>query len=385
MESQNAEPASKNISSTSKTILPRQGSPHGRSSVTDSLGFKIHTKIIRKRLSDKWKLRIIALHESGYNPTQIVSILSNEGLPGVSRTTVYKTCKKWNVSRTVDDVPSERKGPKNVTNEICDYIDCEMEKNNELTGSSLTKNLNQHFQVSFSVSKVRKLRRSLGWLATKTKYCQLVREVNREKRLKFASDCLKAKETFDDVIFTDECNIQLDWNGAITFHRWWEPCPLKGKPKHPFKVSVWAGISKFGATPILTFTGIMEKTFYCDSILRDTLLPFINTTFPYSHRFMQDNDPKHTSILGRETMAKNNINWWKTPPESPDMNPIENLWHEIKHYLRTIVKPRTKEDLLRGISEFWVRVTPEKCCKYIDHLQRVLPVVVERNGKASGF
>ena len=24
------------------------------------------------------------------------------------------------------------------------------------------------------------------------------------------------------------------------------------------------------------------------------------------------------------------INWWKTPPESPDANPIENLWHELK-------------------------------------------------------
>ena len=24
------------------------------------------------------------------------------------------------------------------------------------------------------------------------------------------------------------------------------------------------------------------------------------------------------------------INWWHTPPESPDANPIENLWHGVK-------------------------------------------------------
>ena len=27
------------------------------------------------------------------------------------------------------------------------------------------------------------------------------------------------------------------------------------------------------------------------------------------------------------------MNWWHTPPESPDLNPIENLGHELKDYL----------------------------------------------------
>ena len=65
---------------------------------------------------------------------------------------------------------------------------------------------------------------------------------------------------------------------------------------------------------------------------------------------MQDNDPKHTSLLGRATMVANNINWWKTP-ESPDLNLIENLWHELKDHLRRRVKPRNQDDLLRGIRE----------------------------------
>ena len=100
---------------------------------------------------------------------------------------------------------------------------------------------------------------------------------------------------------------------------------------------------------------------------------------------MQDNDPKLTSILGQTTMVENNINWWKTPPESPDLNPIENLWHEIKYHLRNRVKPINKEELCNGIKEFWSSVTPLKCRKYINHIQKVLPVVIERDGRATGF
>ena len=43
---------------------------------------------------------------------------------------------------------------------------------------------------------------------------------------------------------------------------------------------------------------------------------------------MQDNDPKHTSRVAQQFYMDSDINWWKTPAESPDMNPIENLWRE---------------------------------------------------------
>ena len=100
---------------------------------------------------------------------------------------------------------------------------------------------------------------------------------------------------------------------------------------------------------------------------------------------MQDNDPKHTSKKAVEFFEQKRIHWWKTPPESPDLNPIENLWHELKEYIRREVKPHTKEELIRGILQFWSTVTIAKCRRYINHLVKVIPKVIALNGDATGY
>ena len=100
---------------------------------------------------------------------------------------------------------------------------------------------------------------------------------------------------------------------------------------------------------------------------------------------MQDNDPKHCSRMAREFYINEGINWWPIPPESPDMNPIENLWHELKEFIRREIKPRTKADLIDGIKRFWETVTVEKCRRYINHLDKVIPEVIECEGGPSGY
>ena len=128
----------------------------------------------------------------------------------------------------------------------------------------------------------------------------------------------------------------------------------------------------------------MDKYLYVE-ILEKTLLPFVQDTYPESHRFMADNDPKHNSVYARDFLHDNNINWWHTPAESPDLNPIENVWHELKEYIRREVKPTSKEDLVQGILQFWETVDVAKYTKYIRHLRKVIPKVIELKGEPTGY
>ena len=193
------------------------------------------------------------------------------------------------------------------------FIEVQMRTNDETTSRQIQKRLAKHGVMVHS-STVRRYRKELGWTLQNTRCCQLIREANKAKRLEFAQQMINTGDTFDNVVFSDESSISLEQFRRTCYRKIDEPGKRKPKPKHPFKLHVWAGISRHGATKICIFEGIMEATLhvYC-SILESTLIPFLRDTLP-NHRFMQDNDPKHTSRVAKAFFEENEINWWHTPP-----------------------------------------------------------------------
>ena len=326
---------------------------------------------------------MLVLRESGLSVYKIRRRLLEEQTQ-VSKVALYKFLQKHQSTATIADLPRGRRARK-LSREQIQFVDDSLATNDELTSRQLRMMLEDRWpDVKVSLSTVKRARKHLGWIATKPKYCQLIRDANKEKRLLWCKKMRDSGEKFSDVIWTDECSVQLDNHGRLCFRRKGEPRKLKPRAKHPIKVHAWGGISQRGATPIVIFTGTMTATRYC-AILEAGLLPFLEEVFPDTHRFQQDNDPKHTSNFAGEFFAKNAVNWWKTPTESPDLNPIENVWASLKYYLRHTYKPKNMETLVDGIKQFWRSMTPAVCQRYIGHLHTVIPKVIQVNGAASGY
>ena len=333
----------------------------------------------------QWR-RIISLWTQSKKTTftELERILATEGIL-TTRQTIKATITRWQKTGSVRDCP--RSGPPQMVPEVhyrC--IDDAMMNNDELTASDLKDILVKMFgadKVQYSVRTIARLRNDLGWTYTTAKYCQAIRDANKVRRLDWCTKRIEEKEVFSDVIFTDESTVQLECHRRKCFRKRKMPRKLKYKHKHPPKLHVWGGISKQGATQLVIFDGIMNATRYGD-ILKASLVPFIRKNYPESHRLYQDNDPKHTSRYIQRFFDMNKVNWWKSPAESPDLNPIEKVWGSMKTYLRDKHKPKNLEQLKEGIRTYWKKLTPEVCTRYIDHLQKVMPVVIQEQGAPSG-
>ena len=138
--------------------------------------------------------------------------------------------------------------------------------------------------LNVSVSTVKRVRMELGWTAKKTRYGTLVSESNQEKRVVWCNESMETNDMdFDDVVFSDECTVQLESHRRVTFYKKGRPVRYKMKAKHPPKVNVWAGISSCGATNVVVFTGTLTATRYVN-ILEAALIPFLGEVYPDGHR-----------------------------------------------------------------------------------------------------
>ena len=196
-----------------------------------------------------------------------------------------------------------------------------------------------------------------------------------EMRVAWANAHLR--DNWHRTVFTDETAFDLFRNKIRRWHKSGEK-PIRRLPKSRQKVLAWGGISKRGKTSLFCFTNIMDGPFYV-SILENQLLPAAREMFGRNWRLQQDNDPKHTSRVAKAFIAENRVNVIDWPSNSPDLNPIENMWYLVKNNVEKRM-PQDTNELTQFMIEEWEAIPQTVVNNLIASMKRRCDLVIEENG-----
>ena len=149
-------------------------------------------------------------------------------------------------------------------------------------------------------------------------------------------------------------------------------------------VKVWGSIAASGVGNLVVIEVTMDPTEY-RNILRNYLkVSAQRLGLGNQWVFQQDDDPKHTAHAVREWVLYNVPKQLHSPLQSPDLNPIENIWGEVEWRVSKyrVTNKETKKDSIR---KAWSEIKPEINENLMLAMPRILHAVIDANGGPTNY
>ncbi len=199
----------------------------------------------------------------------------------------------------------------------------------------------------------------------------------------------RKRTQWSKVLFSDESKFCISFGnqGPRVWRKSGEaqiPCCLKSSVKFPQSVMIWAAMSSAGVGPLCFLKSTVNAAIY-QEILEHFMLPSADKLYgDADFIFQQDLAPAHTAKGTKSWFNDHGVTVLDWPANSPDLNPIENLWGIVKRKMRD-TRPNNADDLKATVKETWASIPPQQCHKLITSMPRWIEAVIKAKGAPTKY
>ncbi|CAK9814356.1 Transposable element Tc1 transposase [Anthophora quadrimaculata] len=333
-------------------------------------------------LSVEMRSQIITLSKEGY------SIRSIAEKVGVSKSCVSYSIKKYGATGICSSV--KRTGrPRKTTQAEDRHIITISKRNRRDTATEIAAEVNKSREETISVSTIKRRLKEGGLRGCVAVKKPLLRKQNKKKRLQWAK-CHKnwTLEDWKKVLWSDESKFEVFGSKRRVFVRRKvaeilnDNCVVPTVKHGGRSVMVWGCFGNNMTGDLIKINGILRKEGYLN-ILRENAIPSGHRVIGNNFTFMHDNDPKHTSAICRNYLLQlqenSQVKIMESPPQSPDLNPIEKLWDQIDRQVRKRC-PKSEKHLWEILESEWNLTDTEIMKKLIARMPRLVNAVIKARG-----
>ena len=128
---------------------------------------------------------------------------------------------------------------------------------------------------------------------------------------------------------------------------------------------------------------------YIDLILKPHFIPFykcMRRIYGPNIMIQEDGAKYHHSKIVKSVKDEANLNIFLHPAQSPDLNPIENLWHQMK---LTISKKRHRirnnTQMCQALVEAWANIKEKDLAKLVNSMNNRYEDCIKNKGGATKY
>uniref|UniRef100_A0A8C5Q9A8 Transposase n=1 Tax=Leptobrachium leishanense TaxID=445787 RepID=A0A8C5Q9A8_9ANUR len=326
--------------------------------------------------SRKTREEVITLHRKGNGYKKIAKMLN------IPRETIGSIIRKFKAKGTVETLPG-RGRKKMLTSTALRYLKRRVEKSPRVTAEELRKDLSD-VGTEVSAQTIRRTLRNVGLHARTPRRTPLLSPKNKKSRLEYAKSHVdKPQKFWDSVLWTDETKLEL-FGPMDQLYVWrrknkaYEEKNTLPTVKHGGgSIMLWGCFASAGTGKLQRVQGTMNSLQY-QEILDDNVMQSVtNLRLGRRWTFQQDNDPKHTSKSTRAWLQIKGWNILEWPSQSSDLNPIENLWWDLKKAV-AVRKSKNVTELEAFAHDEWAKIPVDRCktlvASYASRLKAVITV-----------